>query len=375
MRRHVRRYWRHYLAGLAATAGGALALVLLVAWSGVYNIAASRGHWAAVEWFLTFGMQSSVRTHALGIDPPPLDDSDLVALGAGHFHGGCAYCHGAPGMSRNPVALSMLPPPPELSTSMRPWRDRELFWIVKHGIKYTGMPAWTVQSRDDEVWSVVAFLRRMPGMQPDRYRAMALGDVVPKDRTGAEIATTEQTSEAVGACARCHGAGRQSPQSDLVPLLHGQPEPFLVRALKEYAGGLRPSGIMQPVANDLTPDDLQDVARYYAKLPAPAPKRPDVDDATMQLGRQLAESGDQARGVPACNACHDSGALPTYPRLAGQNARYMANRIELWRHGAAGSTDADVIMAPVARALDERQIRAVTAYYARQSRARGATAP
>ena len=86
-------------------AAGALVLLgFLFPWSGVYNVAASRGHWAVVEWLLAFVMRNSVKTHATGIEPPPLDRPDLVTLGAGHFHGGCACCHGAPGMPAGPVA-------------------------------------------------------------------------------------------------------------------------------------------------------------------------------------------------------------------------------------------------------------------------------
>ena len=122
------------LAGLAA-----LALGILFMWSGIYSVAASRGHWAVTEWFLTFVMRNSVKTHALTIEGPRLNNGDLVALGAAHFQGGCAYCHGAPGIPISPIAQGMLPPPPNLASDMRPWRDRELFWIIKNGIKYTGM--------------------------------------------------------------------------------------------------------------------------------------------------------------------------------------------------------------------------------------------
>src|SRR5687767_4296460 len=102
------------------TAGtlGVLALLgFLLAWSGLYSIAASRGHWAVVERFLTFGMRNSVETHAIGIEVPPLDSADLSTLGAAHFHSGCAYCHGAPGVPISPIARGMLPPPPDLATS------------------------------------------------------------------------------------------------------------------------------------------------------------------------------------------------------------------------------------------------------------------
>ena len=78
---------------------GIVVLTFLFIWSGAYSVAASRGHWAVMEWFLTFAMRNSVKTHAYGIEAPPLDNADLVTLGAGHFHSGCAFCHGAPGVA------------------------------------------------------------------------------------------------------------------------------------------------------------------------------------------------------------------------------------------------------------------------------------
>jgi hypothetical protein len=95
----------------------------------------------------------------------------------------------------------MLPSPPDLSTAVRDWRDRELFWIVKHGIKYTGMPAWVAAQRDDEVWAIVAFLRRLPTLDAAGYRELALGGLSIRPQIGREIATTEDTSGAMSACA------------------------------------------------------------------------------------------------------------------------------------------------------------------------------
>ena len=138
MRVTTHRRWiriiRFILFGLAAI----VLTGFLFAWSGLYNVAASRGHLAVTNAMLTFGMQNSVRTHALGIKAPPLDSQDLSTLGAAHFQSGCASCHGAPGVPINPIAQSMLPSPPNLATSMREWRDRELFWIVKNGHQIHG---------------------------------------------------------------------------------------------------------------------------------------------------------------------------------------------------------------------------------------------
>jgi cytochrome c553 len=68
--------------------------------------------------------------------------------------------------------------------------------------------------------------------------------------------------------------------------------------------------------------------------------------------------------IPACTGCHGADALKTYPRLAGQNRAYMANRLRLWKGGLAPGTDGEAIMAPLARALSERQIEDAAAYFA-----------
>jgi cytochrome c553 len=350
--------------GAAGLVGLAVAAVL-VAWSGVYSVAASGGHWAIVERFLAFGMRNSVKTHAMLIQVPPLDSPDLVRLGAGHFHSGCAYCHGAPGMPVNPVAGQMLPPPPPLSEEVRSWATRELFWIVKHGIKYTGMPAWVAQQRDDEVWAVVAFLNQLTHLTPQQYRELALDRVEVRDKSGPELATAESDPQAAGACARCHGAGETAPASRLVPVLHGQKVEYLIQALRVYAEGSRSSGIMQPLASDLDAESITKLARYYAGLARPQPRfQPDSEPSSVERGRRLATIGDPQTRIPACNACHGESGFVTFPRLDGQHAPYLVRQLRLWKEGVNAGTDNGAIMAPIATRLSDEQVRDVSAYYA-----------
>jgi cytochrome c553 len=306
-----------------------------------------------------------VKTHATLVQVPPLDSPDLVRLGAGHFHGGCAYCHGAPGMPVNPVAGRMLPPPPPLSDATVSWAMGELFWIVKHGIKYTGMPAWVAQQRDDEVWAVVAFLRQLPNLTPQQYRELALDRVEVQEKSGPQLATTESDPQAAGACARCHGAGETAPASRLVPVLHGQKIGYLTQALEAYARGSRSSGIMQPLASDLDAEAIAKLARYYAGLPPPRPRvQPDAEPARIERGRRLATVGDQQARIPGCNACHGDTGFATFPRLAGQHAPYLTRQLYLWRGGLNAGTDNGAIMAPIAMRLTDEQIRDISAYYA-----------
>ena len=148
-----------------------------VAWSGLMSVKASTGHWGITDWFLHWVMRNSIRTAALSIEAPPLDNPALLPPAAGHFETGCAICHGSPAQGRSGAVLAMLPPPPDLKTVASSWSDAQLFEIVKHGVRFTGMPAWPAQVRDDEVWDMVAFLRKLPcGKTPQRQQPHSATD-------------------------------------------------------------------------------------------------------------------------------------------------------------------------------------------------------
>jgi cytochrome c553 len=360
----MKRPWFWSLAAIIVI-GVPLGAVLF-AWFGVYNVAASRGHWEITDRFLRFGMERSVKTRADDVpSPPPLDDPNLIRLGAGHFHSGCAYCHGAPGIAISPIALHMLPAPPDLKDKVGEWTDRELFWIVKHGLKYAGMPAWPAQQRDDEVWTLVAFLRTLPGLDVVGYRRLALGDFERDPLNGRALAVSGDPAAASQACVRCHGADNHLPRSALVPRLHGQPAEMLAAALQAYADGKRHSGIMEPIAIDLTPAARQALASYYSGLSVPAaPAARETAPALIERGRIIATKGDPGAQIPACNACHGAEGLPIYPRLAGQNGPYIESQLRLWKRGVRSDTETSAIMAPIGKRLSEDQITALAAYYA-----------
>jgi len=345
---------------LAVLAFGAL----LFAASGLYSVAASRGHFAVTRWMLEFGMRRSVATHSLGISTPQLDDADLIRLGAGHFYGGCAPCHGAPGERRNPIVANMLPPPPSLARAAPTWSTSELFWIVRNGLKYTGMPAWPEYRRDDEVWAVVAFLRKLPTMEAPEYRALATGHAQSQHRTAQELARLGSDQAAASACVRCHGDEETEPTSRLVPKLAGQSERYLAMALRQYADGSRPSGIMRPLAAELDADAIAHLSRYYSRLPirGGAFQTAEASSGEIRRGREIAHHGVAASGIPPCLACH-SGTAPTFPKLTGQYAAYSVGQLHLFRAGIRQGTTYAAIMAPIARRLTDRQIIDVAAYF------------
>lgn len=333
----------------AAILGAALgAGALMIAWSGLYNVAASRDHWLITRKFLEFGLRNSIETQSLGIKAPPLDDADLVRLGAGHFAMGCAGCHGAPGDAGLPVFQRMLPVPPPLTEAVRHWSDAELFWIVQNGLKYTGMPAWIAPRRADEIWAVVAYLRRLPRLGADEYRQLANLDVAAG------------SADVPALCVRCHGDAASEPISARVPRLAGLSASYIVFSLRSYRAGTRSSGIMQAAAGPLDDESIRRIAAYYAALPRA--RRATAPPAEIERGRRIAEHGIPADGIPPCLTCHGGRARENFPRLAGQHAAYMVGQLELWRQGLRRDTAPGQIMAPIAQRLTPEQTRSVAAY-------------
>lgn len=343
----------------------------LLTWSGVITVAASSGHWSITEWFLHWAMRSSVRTHALGINAPPLDDPVLVHQGGGHYASGCAPCHGAPGEPRSRIAQEMTPHPPYLPPEISQWEPNQLFWIVMHGIKLTGMPAWVAQSRHDEVWSMVAFLNKLPEMKPKEYLDLALGPTADRTDAGEQLASlSEPLREVVSECARCHGRDGTGRVIRAFPVLTGQNEAYLFASLKAFAQGSRHSGIMQPAASGLEEKTLRALAKHYAAAQAAmlmVEQAQPFDPRLLREGKEIAERGVPDDAIPPCTACHGPKQGPrhsVYPELAGQHADYLAQQLELFQQSARGGTPFAPIMHMVATRLSEAQIRAVTAYYA-----------
>ena len=181
------------------------------------------------------------------------------------------------------------------------------------------------------------------------------------EQSGAELATVESNPKASGACARCHGDKAQLPLSNLVPVLHGQPADYLLASLKAYAEGKRRSGIMQPLAADLRPEDMRELADYYAGLPPPQLQSKNSDAALVERGRKLAVEGRSHAGVLPCATCHNN--VGHYPRLEGQYAVYMAGQLRLWKAGIGPSTDGGATMMAIAQKLSDEDIKAVTSYF------------
>lgn len=364
------RVLRWSLVGLAL-AGAGLALAVLVAWSGLINISASAGHPEPMEKFLELALRGSVRNHSSNLVPPQDLDSDArLRLGAAHFAGGCAECHGEPGRARNPIYDYMVPVPPDLAMLAPTWSVREQFFIVRHGLQFTGMPEWSGDERPDEVWSMVAFLQRLPELVPSAYRALAAGNAeVSAARELHEVHGSGVAELARTACDRCHDTATAPPPSALVPRLAGQNAAYLARSLREYKRGERRSGFMQPVAAMLDDAQIEALAAHYADMP----RAPDNDPAAVLPATELAEAAALANGahtdvrLPACHSCHGASARNDYPLLAGQYADYLAQQLRLFQRGGRKQSAWGEVMTAIARRLSAAQVDLLARWFAQQA--------
>lgn len=153
---------------LAVAAGG-----LVFVSCGRVDVAATSPHWTLTEWILETAMESAVARSAQGIEPPhSLEDEALLREGAAAYDEMCASCHGAPGVERGVLAEGLNPAPPALADTAGEWSPAELYWITKHGIRMTGMPAFGPTHTDEQLWQVVALVARLPRLSAAEYRAL-----------------------------------------------------------------------------------------------------------------------------------------------------------------------------------------------------------
>jgi cytochrome c553 len=328
---------------IASAAAGAL-FALALPLTGLLDHSARPGSNAIIDWYTLTAARQSIGLRSMTTSVPDLDDPAMVRRGAGHYELVCAACHGSPTAPPARIAADMSPPPPTLNA----WRpDARLFQTVKYGIRHTAMPAWPTQLRDDEVWDMVAFLRRLPTMTSEAYMALAIGDAEP------------------GTCASCHGENGEGREGAF-PRLDIQSPQYLVDALTAFRDGSRQSGTMMAAARQLTETQIAELASRFGRQVPGAPAQED------DLGEQIAREGIVSRDIPACERCHGSTARADYPRLAGQSADYLRLQIKLFQlHGAErGGRHAEIMAKVVEDAIEDgphrlkpEEIEAVARHY------------
>ena len=174
---------RGFVLGLLTAAGLAAAAILLVFGTGSYSIAASRPA-DVLDRFGDWAKRRSVPEHAAArqlASPvpgmarlPSAGDPAAIAAGLEHYATNCLPCHSVPGIEGMEFHQGMLPEPPHIDApQVQRWSDGELFWIVKHGIRMTGMPAFGENHSDEEIAQIVAFVRHAPQVTESERQALA----------------------------------------------------------------------------------------------------------------------------------------------------------------------------------------------------------
>lgn len=181
-----------------------------------------------------------------------------------------------------------------------------------------------------------------------------------------------------GTCAACHGLDG-NPTDPQYPRLAGMPERYLAKQIALFKSGERNTGmaaVMMPFASALSAQDARDIGAYFATQKSGAGVADDTMIASganagkpfFAVGQQLFRSGDAARGIPACMACHGPAGAgnpgPAYPQLAGQQSAYVTRRLEEYRTGTTAERDPAhfQIMAAIAKSLTDEEIGSLASY-------------
>ena len=148
----------------------AIIAYFVVAFTGAYQVGADVPHWNVTRHAIGFLREHTIERRVADIKPPPLDDPAMVKLGAEHYSEMSTGCHLAPGMGHSELRDGLYPKPPNL-TRFAP-NPAEAFWIIKHGLKMTAMPAWGATHDDHKIWAMVAYLQKQPRMSATEYQSL-----------------------------------------------------------------------------------------------------------------------------------------------------------------------------------------------------------
>ncbi len=190
-----------------------LVLGLLAAgfvWSGTYNVGADDPHTRPVYALLGTMRDRSIETRSADISAPDLTNAELIRSGAGNYDAMCTGCHLAPGMTESEMSRGLYPAPPTF-TSAPIDNPAEAFWVIKHGIKASGMPAWGKSMEDEIIWGMVAFLRQLPNLDPEEYQAAIAASGGHSHGGGESVSSTDAKEPAHDGEPDDHGAGKSPP--------------------------------------------------------------------------------------------------------------------------------------------------------------------
>lgn len=165
------------ISTLIVTAVLSALMGFIVMFSGWFNVSTTWEDPAVVQWVLATTSKNSVKFRAKDIAIPPLGSEEQIRNGFQSFRAMCAGCHTPPGDDPTPMAQGLNPEAPDLAKVLKP--PAEIFWVLKNGIRMTGMPGWGVSHTDEQLWELVSFVLELPEMSFLDY--LFLNSEVPLD--------------------------------------------------------------------------------------------------------------------------------------------------------------------------------------------------
>ncbi len=168
-------------------------------------------------------------------------------------------------------------------------------------------------------------------------------------------------TKATTVCSACHAVDG-SRGMPIYPILQGQHPEYLVKQLTEFKEGKRKNPIMSGMAAILTPDDMRNVAAFYATKKAQGGVAKNKE--LVAAGERIYRGGIAKKGVPACAGCHSpngAGIPAQYPRLAGQHADYVKSQLTAFRQGERTNS---AQMTAIGANLSDKEIEALSDYVA-----------
>jgi cytochrome c553 len=188
----------------------------------------------------------------------------------------------------------------------------------------------------------------------------------------AVLGSAEAGATKSAACAACHGAKGNSAIAEN-PSLAGQNAAYIRQQLAMFKARKRNNPVMQAFVDPLSEQDVADIAAYYA---AQTPAGLEADPSFWKAGEALYLSGDAARNIPACTACHGPAAQGNagsgYPALRAQHSKYTVKQLQdyLTQNRYRDATDPakvnttanSAMMSTIAARLSPEDIRNLASY-------------
>jgi mono/diheme cytochrome c family protein len=162
-----------YLTGAAGIIAILIIGGLIFIYSGMYDISAMVHHNKLTLWMVNTLTDNSIKHNTINdVKVPDLSDSSLIRTGFLHYREMCVDCHEGTGLEKSEISKGLYPSPPNLSKVTDEWTPQQLFWIIKNGLKMTGMPAFGPTHSDDKIWAIVAFTKQLRTMSKEQYQML-----------------------------------------------------------------------------------------------------------------------------------------------------------------------------------------------------------